>query len=80
MVLAQYLSTTVYRYYINQFINAAAAIFTRRAAIQLKLNFKNPRAGVTMQFLNPRAGTKDDFKNPRAGVTVAFEPITEVAP
>ena len=61
-------------------IYKAAAIFTRRAAIQLKLNFKNPRAGITNQFKNPRAGIKDNFKNPRAGITVAFSPRREVAP
>jgi len=78
MVLAQYLSTTVYRYYIKKLLTKIPALFIKGAVIQIKLNFYNPRAGNTIQFLNPRAGIKDNFKNPRAGITVAFSPRSEV--
>ncbi len=79
MVLAQYLSTTVYRYYIKKLLTKIPAIFTKRAAIQLKVNFYNPRGGTIVQFKNPRAGIKDNFYNPRGGTKVAFSPRSKVA-
>jgi len=72
MVLMQYLSTTVYRYYIKKFLTTIST-FTKRAAIQLSINFLDPRAGISDQFKNPRAGINDNFKNPRAGINDNFK-------
>ena len=78
MVLAQYLSTTVYRYYIKQLVTKAAAVFTRRSAIILTVDFRTPRTLSNDDFRNPRTLTKDDFRNPRTLTSVDFEMITEV--
>jgi len=72
MVLMQYLSTTVYRYYTKLLV-VGRSVFVKRAAIQLKLNFLNPRAGISNQFKNPRAGITVSFRNPRAGIKNMFK-------
>jgi len=43
MVLTQYLSTTVYRYYGKQIIQKITAAFTRRSAIILEVDFRDPK-------------------------------------
>ncbi len=80
MTFMQYLSTTVYRYYINQLINQATAIFTRRSAIQVQIDFRDPRTQTNGPFRDPRTGTGKNFRDPRTQTNGNFIMIQQVAP
>ena len=62
MVLLQYLSTTVFRYYIKQLLIISAAPFSRRSAIFIEMNFRNPKTLTNMDLRNPKTLTSMDFE------------------
>lgn len=77
MTFMQYLSRTVYRYYINQIVNKAQAIFFPNAGIMVQIDFRNPRTKSDVNFRNPRTKTQEDFRNPRTKTEENFEIRTE---
>ena len=78
MTFMQYLSTTVYRYYIKQLVTKAAAAFTKRSAIFLEIDFRNPKTLTEIDFRDPKTLTKVDFRNPKTLTEVDFVPIEEI--
>ena len=78
MTFMQYLSTTVYRYYIKRFVTIAEAVLNRKSAIMVQIDFRNPRTMTTKNFRNPRTQTQEDFRNPRTLTSENFLTIEEV--
>ena len=65
MTFLQYISRTVYRYYTNLLLNFVPAAFTRRSAIILRADFRNPKTLSNMDLRNPKTLTKGDMRNPK---------------
>ena len=65
MVFMQYLSTTVYRYYTKKFILKVVAAFTKRSAIFIRADFRNPKTLSSVDLRNPKSLSKIDMRNPK---------------
>jgi hypothetical protein len=75
----QYLSTTVYRYYIKRLVTSAAAVVGgRKSAIQVNVDFRNPRTQTNGNFRDPRTQTRGMFRDPRTQTNGDFLTIKEV--
>ena len=79
MTFMQYLSTTVYRYYIKRLVTKAAAVIGKKSAIQVSVDFRNPRTQTRGLFRDPRTQTNGDFRDPRTQTNGEFLAIKEVA-
>lgn len=76
MTFMQYLSTTVYRYYLNRLLTIAG--IKTQSAIFVDGDFRNPRTLSDSDFRNPRTLSNADFRNPRTLTDGDFETITEI--
>lgn len=65
MTLSNYLSTTVYRYYIKKFIIVAQQAFSRRSAIFIEVDFRNPKTLTEVDMRNPKTLSSVDLRNPK---------------
>ena len=65
MVLAQYLSTTVYRYYIKKFVTKILPTFVRRSAIILTVDMRNPKTESQIGMRNPKTLSNVGMRNPK---------------
>lgn len=78
MVLAQYLSTTVYRYYGKQLILKITAAFTKRSAIFVTADFRNPKTLSNVDMRNPKTLTNANMRNPKTLTNADMEIRTVV--
>lgn len=78
MVLMQYLSTTVYRYYTKKLVLKIVAAFTKRSAIIIRADFRNPKTLSNMDMRNPKTITKGDMRNPKTLTSSDMQIRTEV--
>lgn len=62
MTLLQYLSRTVYRYYINLILNNVPSAFTRRSAIILEVDFRDPKTLTSVDLRDPKTLTETDME------------------
>jgi hypothetical protein len=76
----QYIYTTVYRYYIKRLVLTGASPLGRRSAIQVKIDFRNPRTQTNGNFRDPRTQTRGMFRDPRTQTKGDFMTLNEVAP
>ena len=61
MTFLQYLSTTIYRYYIRKLYLAAAGI-KLKSAIFIEADFRDPKTLSNVDFRNPKTLTNADFE------------------
>jgi len=78
MTFLQYLSRTVYRYYINLILNQVPSAFTRRSALIIRADFRNPKTLSSIDLRNPKSLSKIDMRNPKT-LTSADMKLREVA-
>ena len=76
MTFMQYLSTTVYRYYLNRLLSVAG--IKKQSAIFIDADFRNPQTLTNSDFRNPKTLSDGDFRNPRTLTDGDFETITEI--
>ncbi len=61
MTLVRGIFSTVYRYYIRNFVEVITPPFLVRSAIFLEADFRDPKTETAVQFRNPKTLTQSDF-------------------
>ena len=61
MTLVRGIFSTVYRYYMRNFIEVITPPDLVRSAIFLEADFRNPKTETQVQFRNPTTITTSDF-------------------
>jgi len=62
MTFLQYISRTVYRYYIHLILNQVPSAFTRRSAIILEVDFRDPKTLTNVDLRDPKTLTEADME------------------
>ncbi len=78
MTFLQYLSRTVYRYYMKTVLLRIPVVFTKRAAVFLEVDFRNPKTLTNGDMRNPKTLTNADMRNPKTLTNADMELRTEI--
>lgn len=78
MTFMQYLSTTVYRYYIKQSLLKVIGIFEKRSAILITVDMRNPKTLSSGGMRNPKTLSNSNMRNPKTITSADMEIRTEV--
>jgi len=77
MVFLQYISRTVYRYY-TKFALLTLDIFTKRSAIFIEADFRDPKTLTNTDMRNPKTLTNGDMRDPKTITSMDMETITVI--
>jgi len=78
MTFLQYLSRTVYRYYMKTVLLRIPVVFTKRAAVFIDADFRNPKTLTSVDLRNPKTLTNSDMRNPKTLTNADMELRTEI--
>jgi len=62
MTFMQYLSTTVYRYYTKLLLLSQVTGFTKRSAIFIEVDFRDPKTLTSVDLRDPKTLTEADME------------------